>query len=410
MAVRALLSWRAAGCVARLAAVLLFFLLPIAAGAEDGEGVGVRMAGPADVVFSWSTDRCEDNDIPDAPARAFRDAAGRVHLIASHFRNRALIGDGLDTVKPDCRVIFEANGADDPLRWDDRVWLGAFFTTDGTGVFALGHAEFHGHLRPALCPAGSYMACWQNAIIAARSTDGGASFRRAPDPGSVVAALPGPYDPGPGRPLGYFSPSNILKVGEFYYVFVFAAERGAQRRGACLLRSDSLEAPGRWRAWDGSAFTVALQPGATRDTPAQQAACAVIPGMPATVGSVSLLAGRELYVALIAARRKQAPDAEPIAGIYALSSPDLVHWSKPSLILAAPLMWARTCTDAAVVAYPSLLDAHSPSRNFETVSDRAFLYLTRITVQACRLTMARDLVRYPVEIVPPLGATGRRPR
>jgi hypothetical protein len=386
-------------------------LAPSCGGADVAAAVALQIAGPAETVFSWRTDRCDDGDIPDAPARAFRDASGQVHLIASHHRTRALIGPGLGAVKRDCRVVFQASGDDDHDRWDDRVWLTALFTPDGRVVQALGHAEYHGHRRPSLCRGGDYKACWRNAVIQARSDDGGASFRRATNGGGVVAAPPGPFDASIGRPIGYFSPSNIVTDGGYHYVFVFAAEHGAQRRGACLLRSADIADPAAWRAWDGRDFTITLQAGNSGGSSAPQSLpCAVIPGVPATVGSVSRIEGQAGFVAVIAARRRPAPDAEPIAGIYALTSPDLLHWSEPRLLLATPLMWARGCADTAVHAYPALLDEDSRSRNFETVSGSAGLYLTRFAPKDCRLTMDRDLVRYPVEIGPRLGATPTEPR
>ena len=51
-----------------------------------------EVIGSEKIVFDWTTDRCEDLDIPDAPARAFRDADGNVQLIASHSVNRRMIG------------------------------------------------------------------------------------------------------------------------------------------------------------------------------------------------------------------------------------------------------------------------------------------------------------------------------
>lgn len=396
--------------LAWLAIAAALTLAPSPAAADGAAAVALRIAGPAETVFSWSTNRCDDGDIPDAPARAFRDASGQVQLIASHHRTRALIGPRLGAVKRDCRVVFEASGDDDQDRWDDRVWLTALFTADGQVVHALGHAEYHGHRRPSLCPGGDYKACWRNAVIQARSDDGGASFRRATG-GGVVAAPSGPFDPSIGRPIGYFSPSNIVTDGGYHYVFVFAAEHGAQRRGACLLRSADIADPAAWRAWDGRDFTVALQTRRSGGASATSSLpCAVIPGLPASVGSVSRIEGQAGFVAVIAARRRPGPDAEPIAGIYALTSPDLLHWSEPHLLLATPLMWARECADTAVLAYPALLDEHSRSRNFETVLGRVELYLTRFAAKDCRLTMERDLVRYPVEIGPRLGATPTDPR
>ena len=81
-----------------------------------------------------------------------------------------------------------------------------------------------------------------------------------------------------------------------------------------------------------------------------------------------------------------------------MTSPDLILWSKPKLLLAVPVMFAFSCDATSVYAYPSLLDEDSASRNFELVGGKGFLYLTRIPIRGCRLTMERDLVRYPLTL------------
>ena len=42
------------------------------------------ISGPEEMVFDWTTDRCEDGNIPDIAARAFRDADGQVQLTIGH--------------------------------------------------------------------------------------------------------------------------------------------------------------------------------------------------------------------------------------------------------------------------------------------------------------------------------------
>ena len=49
-------------------------------------------------VFDWSTNKCGDDDIPDQPARAFRDSSGQVSLIDSHHTVRRALGSTLGTV------------------------------------------------------------------------------------------------------------------------------------------------------------------------------------------------------------------------------------------------------------------------------------------------------------------------
>ena len=176
--------------------------------AAPAPAVAVTVAGPAETVFRWQADRCAPDDIPDAPARAFRDQAGTVHLFASHYVNRALVGPLLDAVRPDCAVAFVADKADDPEKFDDYVWLAGFHTDDGHTVAALAHAEFHGDRRPALCQSRQYMSCWWNAVLGLVSHDGGGAFTRAPGAGAVGAAPPYPPVLGVGRPDGDFWRGN----------------------------------------------------------------------------------------------------------------------------------------------------------------------------------------------------------
>ena len=382
-----------------IAAAAAWLLAAGVARAEAPE-LALRATGSIETVFSWARDRCADDDIPDAPARAFRDRAGTVHLIGAHWINRALTGPQLGAVRPDCRTLFEAGGDPDPTAYDDRVWLTAFYTVDGERIVALGHMEYQGHRHAGRCPAGSYRACWRNAVVQLLSTDGGRSFGPAADGrAAVIATLPDPYDGGAGRPTGYFSPSNIVQLGGRLYTFVFAESHGAQARGACLLRTDRIEDPAAWRAFDGRDFVVALgKPHPTaRLAPAWQG-CAPIRAPSSTITSVVRHQTTGRFIALIAARRSPEPGEAATAGVWYMISLDLVNWSKPRLLLAAPLMFAYRCGEPEVFAYPSLLDPNSPSPTFESVGNRAWLYLTRFNMRTCELPWDRDLVRIPVTI------------
>ena len=357
--------------------------------AMAGTAIAVTAERTAETVFRWQTDRCSPNDIPDAPARAFRDASGLVHLIAGHDVNRAFVGPTLGDAKFACDVLLEGRHADDPQQYDDRVWLAGFHTDDGKKIAALGHAEFHGHLRPALCPSRQYISCWTNAVVGITSDDGGHSFQRRPGAAALVAALPHPHAQNIGRQVGYFSPSNIVTLGDDKYVFIFAEPYGAQQRGACLLRTRSPADPGSWRAWDGQGFSVSL---------AADGVCAPVGGWQSTVTSVVRHLPSGLFIALIAATRADAPDGRKVTGVYYATSRDLLQWSAPSLLLEMPILFAYACGAPAVYAYPSLIDPGAATRNFDTVSDRAFLYATRINMTGCKLPMDRDLVRFPVRI------------
>jgi hypothetical protein len=76
--------------------------------------------GLEDKVFDWSQGACAPDDIPDTPARPFRDAQGRVQLIASHYTNRRMSGPDLDHLTHDCGVIMPSHYDSDPAKFDDR--------------------------------------------------------------------------------------------------------------------------------------------------------------------------------------------------------------------------------------------------------------------------------------------------
>jgi hypothetical protein len=367
-------------------------------GCRPGSAAELTVVGEPGVVFASRDSRCAANDIPDAPVRAFRDGDGAIRLFAAHTSNRSFAGPTLDAVRRDCHPSFEGGGNDDPAAFDDRIWLTSFWTTDGRVVHALGHAEYHGHLRPRVCSGGGYMACWWNAVVQVISEDGGRTFRRAGGSG-LMAAIPYRYDPRHGRPVGYFSPSNIIEREGYRHVFVFAESFGAQRRGVCLLRTAHIEDPGSWRAWDGRDFTIAFaDPYSASVLRPEDHVCAPLPQVSSTMSSVARLPDDRGFVALIAASRPVETGGRSVSGVYYMTSADLIHWSKPKLLLAAPIMFAFPCDAAAVYGYPSLLDESSASRAFETVGGDAFLYLTRIHVRGCRLTMERDLVRYRLSL------------
>lgn len=377
--------------MAKLYLVVTFVCL--SAGSVAWAAGPLEATGPAEVVFRYAADACDARDIPDAPARAIRTADGGVRLFAPHDVNRGLAGPRLDAVKPDCRVAYRGGEKDDPAAFDDRAWLAAFASRDGRTVHALVHNEFQGHRRPALCPSGKYMECWNNSITAAVSTDGGASFRRD----GLVAALPSRYRGDLGRHAGYFNPSNIVTRDGFFYSLVFAVGLDPQKGGTCLMRTDRPEDPASWRAWDGSGFTVRfVDPYRDSDNPAAHVCAPVGKGsLGSPVSSVVLHRPTGLYVATLAAARPEG------MGVFVATSPDLISWSKAVLALPMTISGKQGCGEAAAWNYPSLLDPDSPTRMFETVGDRAWLYLTRFNLKDCKLAMDRDLVKVPVRVALP---------
>ena len=376
----------------RLLVTLLPALTSAPARAADPPEVSAVTAGAPTTVFRKARDACDAGDIPDAPARAIRDASGRVRLFATHWVNRSLVGPDLLSLTPDCRVSFRGSDDPDPAHFDDRLWLASPWTADGRRVLALVHGEYQGHRHPGQCPSGRYMDCWWNAIGLAVSEDGGASFRR-PGPGpAVVAALPYRYDPGARRHVGLFNPSGLVSRGGALHAFVFTEGYGRQRRGNCLLRAADPWSAENWRAWDGTDFAARMpDPYANEPDPETQR-CA----------PVATTALRWPVTALL----RHAPSGAFLAlmqgggAVWISASRDLLRWSEPSRAMDAVGHGAWRCGDPAPLAYPSLLDPASSSRAFEEVGDDVLLFATRfVPTPTCRLAMERDLVRFRTKLV-----------
>ena len=329
-------------------------------------------------LFDWSEEACARWDIPDTPARFWREKAG-VAMIAGSEESRLSAGPTPFALVRRCAVAYSGDDDPDPREHDDRVWIHSVWAHADGRVEALAHVEYHGH-RHGICAAGTYRACWRNSIIALESRDG-RTFMQAPGP--PVATLPDPYDPAQTRRSGYFNPSNIIRMGGFLYVFVFAEASGAQARGACLLRRDV--AGGPWLAWDGKAFGARLS-GPTEAGRGQ--VCAPVSGVASTLSSVL----RDEDGTFMAATPRSVGGRH---GIWLQRSVDLLTWSAPELLVELPLLWNRDCTAPAVYAYPALIAPGSPSRNFETLVGEVWLTAVRIPLgPVCEVGPERDLLAW----------------
>ena len=388
-------AWRRAVAVAAL------ILAPFAGAAAAEPTVTLALEGDPATVFRWSSDACEGWDIPDTAARAIRSADGTVRLYASHHANRAMSGPSLDAVRHDCAVVFQGAGSDKPSAFDDKAWLSGLYTLNGVDVFALVHNEFQGNLRPELCPSRQYMRCWRNSITFAASHDGGRSFAAPDHPRNLVATPPRQYEPDFGRHVGYFNPTNIIEREGFYYAFFSAAAYGAQKYGACVMRTDRLDDPSSWRAWDGAAFTIRfINPYHESDGDEASHVCEPV-GSGRLITPLASIVRHEasgFYLMMMAGTRKLGSQQHPVQGFYVASSKDLISCSEPELVWATSVHpVAGSC--ASLTNYPSLIDPTSTSRNFESIGDRPYLYFVEQIQHGCQVGQERNLLRRPVRIV-----------
>src|SRR5947209_14071662 len=105
-----------------LALALLMFACRAAV---SDPAISARLSPQQKVMFRWASDRCGDDDIPDAPARAFRDADGVIHVLATHYENRAFTVLNGRPKRLDCRLVLDSPGDTDSAHYRDRRWITA---------------------------------------------------------------------------------------------------------------------------------------------------------------------------------------------------------------------------------------------------------------------------------------------
>ena len=378
-------------------ALLVLWLPTLAQAAAEPPLSSLTLVGPPTFVFKAGRDACDGSDVPDASARAFRDAAGAIALFGMHYRNRALRGPDLDQLKLDCTVVLDSGEKADPSLYDDRSWITATWTEDGARIAALVHHEYQANEHPGRCTAKAYEACWYNTITAAASTDGGRSFVRTTPP-TVAMAAPFRQEAGQGRHRGFFNPSNVFADGRFRYVFVSTTgwdRPGDQEAGVCLFRTATPADPASWRAWTGTGFTAAF-PDPYRTKGARAETCKPVAPFPTPVGAVVRHRGTGAFVALFMAK---AGDGFAQSGFYWTSSRDLLTWDVPRLLVAGATLYDDPCAaPGGLIAYPSLLDPRAEGRNFDDVGDTAILTYVTLKTEGCTITSDRDLLRRPVAI------------
>lgn len=367
--------------------------------------------GPEEMVFDWTTDRCEDENIPDIAPRAFRDADGMVSLLVGADVTYRMVGPDLNNLQSDCSgPIFTSDTDPDPAMFNEGEWLGSVYTEDGQTIYAIVHNEYRGHLRsdvvPGLCPSGDYLACLDTSLTLAISTDGGASFHDAGEPPDhLIATLPYQYED-ESIPTGLRQPSNIIKGPDgYYYVFSNIADyprQGTPReyQRACVMRTDNLADPKSWRYWDGGGFNGVFLNPYVDEVDADKLVCLGVDLQdlaPGLVEGITYNTVLEKYI--IVGISDDVALREPYFGVYYSVSDDLIDWSPRRLLLVVPVNASvADNTNDLYYAYPTLMDPDSTSLTFDTSDDTMYLYIARLNAGGNSLD--RDIVRYPVAVAP----------
>lgn len=365
----------------------------------------ISVVGPEEIVFDWTTDRCEDEHIPDIAARAIRNADGLVQLYVTHYVTYRMTGTDLNTVTSDCATRTMASAFDpDPSQYNEAGWIAAPYTDDGETVYAVVHNEYRGFVFEAAdqCPLGDYLSCIDVNLTMSISTDGGATFDHiAAPPEHLAAALPYVYDP-EGVPSGLWQTSNIVKRDDgFHYLMTnisaYPETAGDNpRQWSCLLRTDDLADPTSWRYWDGSGFE-----GHFVDPYIEPVDPTVVcpPVARSQIGAelVETIVYDEMLGQYVAMGMSNDPSIGGTWGVYYSLSDDLITWSERRLLIELAMSPSVADENEDLrYAYPALIDPDSESLNFDTSDGEAYLYITRFNAGGNSLD--RDLLRIPIAV------------
>jgi len=366
--------------------------------------ISVTVGTTKDVVFAYARDRCDDGDTPDSPVRLVRAEGGSLVLINSNApRNYFSRGTDFNSLKRDCPqpalTSADRRTAESYENWE---WLWAVYR-EGNRWHALIHNEFHDAVASTCDPGNPAPGnpCWYNSITYAVSADGARSFSRPFAPAHVVAPAPNPWIPPPVgvRPdgEGYMSPTHPVRSSDGYYYSLMELypEYLKPGGGLCVMRTDRLDDPARWRAWDDSGFNLRMTSPYLTGRPA----------LPCKYLDTELGVGYVVYNTYLAryvhvVRSSHWIDGRLVCGIFYARSADLIHWGKPQLIAEGILPEWGGCENPQTpgllepvgIGYPSIIDHDDTTINFERAGRTGHLYYVRFN----QGTYDRDLVRVPL--------------
>jgi len=372
--------------------------------------ISVSVGTTKEVVFNYTNDRCSESDTPDQPARFVRAEDGSLVLIDGN-PPRIWMSRGADfnSLRRDCRqsALISAMRPT-PELYENFEWLWAVYR-EGNRWHALIHNEFHDPVS-STCQRGT---CTYNSIAYAVSTDGAQTFSKPAPPAHVVAPAPNVWVP-PSTPLadgqwvmeGYFDPTNIVRANDGYYYALMTTIPSKywwdspSPLGLCTFRTDNLDDPASWRAWDGNGFNLRMTSPYVTGSPAPACALFFEPIRDSGHMVYSTYLNRFIHVA------PSATDigGRKVCGFYFALSADLLHWSAQQLLIEAK---SNNCVsdlpgpnmlEPVPVQYPSIVDHADTTINFERAGRTTYLYYSRFrSVDYGPLySVDRDLVRVPL--------------
>jgi len=345
--------------------------------------------GPRTPIFISPKDSCNQNDVPDAMARAFRDYSGTVHFSTASSQLFQSLGPTLGTVEHSCDVAYSSQNDTNPAEFNDQVWLDSFYTSDSKNIAVLAHTEYHGWAIPGECNIqgnNQYGACEYDSDTFHLSRDGGYHFDTPKVPGNFLAGFPYRYVIDDG-PMGYSVDTNIVKYGGWFYAVATDYTwppncSGDTGPNACLvpyggapIRTQDVFDPTSWRSWSGKDFSVTfVDPYAGPVEHPEEHVYTPVPYME-YVNAINIYPPLNVVVATL---WDYWDDTLGPPGMYLTTSTDLVHWTTPTLVVTVKDLLSEDPKGSWLYAYFSLIDPDAPDLNFSVIGGHPYLYYVRL--------------------------------
>lgn len=386
-------------------------VLQISLGNEE-----IVMSGTAEWVDGIAPEKCELMDLPDTSASAIRDANGQIVLFAANSpHNYIMRGTNFDNLQRICSpvaLIEEDNSFANTFK--NNEWVSKAYTVNGQRVYGFVHNEYHDPFAASSPPCTEGLKapgnpCWYNAISLAISDDGGSTFSRANSPMHLVAPSNDTWNatqflrPGTTNqfipPLyGQFQPSNIVRHSDGYYYLMFMSIRPSASssyfdRGSCIARTNNLDDPSSWRAWDGNSFSIEMKNPYTTPMGESIPPCAFVEHTDLSTLSESVVYNTYLgsYISVGAYRiLDSGQPSGDLCGFFFSLSEDLLDWSPKQLMMQSPLEFCTGKVTQMInsvnvtlsTAYPGIIDQNHPenyasSRSFEYADEDFHLYFMK---------------------------------
>lgn len=370
------------GCKLVVAVFLAMSWMVSISKAKTSLPVHVSVSGVQSVAISHERFSCQDSDsgmadVADTPLRAYRDQTGVIHGFSGSYNNFVFVGKTfLDLHRAGCHPMMRSGMSTDPSAFSDREWITSPYTLDGKRVVAVVHDEYLGWMhKPTECarPQGNEKHCWYFSSTLTESIDGGYTFRKLSGPKKYLASPQMRFSTKIDTE-GVGNPTNIFRNPHDNYFYLFL---GVAKRGVCLGRSLDLKS---WSFWTGSDYSAKFLNPYEQISTTQTKDIVPCKTIPIPLSSIVYDPKNDAFIGVLNSAN---------GGLSYTATRDLENWPPTQPLVPPPV-------NRATIHYPSILDATSTSRNFETIGAHPYLYF----VSRPEHGVLRDVVRVPLQVTP----------